>query len=65
MIGNDILVSPIVSEGQTTAHLKNLEGRWYDYNHNFNEISTSVTVKDVPLDVIPVYFRGGSAVLLY
>lgn len=35
MIGKDILVAPIVREGQTSVNLKNLKGRWYDYNDNF------------------------------
>ncbi|EAS04747.2 glycoside hydrolase family 31 protein (macronuclear) [Tetrahymena thermophila SB210] len=65
MIGKDVLVAPIVRKEQTSVNLKGLEGRWYDYNNNYAITDTSKDIENIPLDIIPVFFRGGAIVLLY
>jgi len=40
MIGDHLLVAPIISENQHYINLRNIEGRWYDFE-NLNEVNTS------------------------
>ncbi|EPT05586.1 hypothetical protein FOMPIDRAFT_1034256 [Fomitopsis schrenkii] len=70
LIGRDILVTPVLTEGATTVD-GIFPGRgkeiWRDwYTHSIvNATPGGNTTLDAPLGHIPVHIRGGSAILLF
>lgn len=60
LIGDSVLVSPIVVENATSIHAKFPTGVWYDwYNGKAVSGPTSQTI-EAPLTHIPLHVRGGS-----
>jgi alpha-glucosidase len=60
MIGDDLLVAPIVKPDVTRRLVYLPEGIWYDYwTNKRHEGRTTITV-DAPLDVVPMFVRGGA-----
>eukprot|EP00471_Norrisiella_sphaerica_P010155 CAMPEP_0184499630 /NCGR_PEP_ID=MMETSP0113_2-20130426/42018_1 /TAXON_ID=91329 /ORGANISM="Norrisiella sphaerica, Strain BC52" /LENGTH=701 /DNA_ID=CAMNT_0026887607 /DNA_START=30 /DNA_END=2135 /DNA_ORIENTATION=- len=62
MLGDAILVKPVVTKGATTADVYFPQGKWYDWQsfHEFEGPRTA-TVK-APIEKIPIYFRGGKII---
>lgn len=62
MIGPNILVAPVVTQGTTKRLVYLPEGQWYDYwTKELHEGGQWLT-KDAPLDVCPVYIKAGSMI---
>ncbi|KAI9284580.1 alpha glucosidase [Umbelopsis sp. AD052] len=60
LIGDSVLVSPIVVENATSIHAKFPTGVWYDwYNGKAVNGPTSKTI-EAPLTHIPLHVRGGA-----
>lgn len=64
MLGDDLLVAPVVERGATSREVLFPPGRWLDFwTGEVIEGGAAQTV-DAPLDVIPVYLREGGIVPL-
>jgi alpha-glucosidase len=62
MFGPDLLIAPVLSEGDVTKSVALPRGAWYDfYSGARAEGGKSVTV-DAPLGRIPVFARAGSVI---
>jgi alpha-glucosidase len=64
MIGNDLLVAPILKPDVSRRRVYLPRGIWYDYwtNKKFSG-ETTITV-DAPLDTAPLFIRGGAIIPL-
>ncbi|CAO3621774.1 unnamed protein product [Cunninghamella echinulata] len=65
LIGTDVLVSPVVTEGATTVDAQFPTGLWYDW-YDYSVIKSTDPSKPLTLQAelthIPVHLRGGSIV---
>jgi alpha-glucosidase len=62
MIGSDLLVAPVLRPDVTRRLVYLPPGIWYDYWTN-NRYAGGVTITvDAPLDVVPVFVRGGAII---
>jgi oligosaccharide 4-alpha-D-glucosyltransferase len=60
LLGDALLVSPVVQAGQSSKNVYLPEGRWFDYRSDRrHDGRTTVTVM-TPLDVTPLFVRAGS-----
>lgn len=61
MWGSCLMFVPVLDEGKTDVDGYFPVGKWYDWHSNqtFNAIQPLVETLDAPLDVIPVFIRGG------
>ncbi|TCO40596.1 galactose mutarotase-like protein [Kribbella antiqua] len=57
LLGNELLVNPVLEPGATTWTSYLPEGEWYDV-WTGDTVSRGLISRDVPLDVIPVYTRN-------
>ena len=64
MWGSCILIIPVLDEGRTTVDGYFPSGVWYDWNTNqtYNAKQSVSKTVDAPLDVIPIFMRGGCIV---
>jgi alpha-glucosidase len=60
MIGNDLLVAPVLKPDVTRRWVYLPEGKWYDYWTNKEYKGGSVVSVDAPLETVPMFVRGGS-----
>ena len=60
MIGNDLLVAPVLRPDVTRRLVYLPEGKWYDYWTNKEYKGGSVVSVDAPLETVPMFVRGGS-----
>lgn len=60
--GRDVMVAPVLTQGATSRRVVfPLEGTWVDYNNPTVSFTAGDTiVYDAPLDVLPVFVRGGA-----
>lgn len=65
MVGDRILVSPVVNPGQTKKMVYLPEGVWYDYDTKERIDGGNYIIKDAPLDVCPVFVKAGSVIPNY
>ena len=58
LVGNDLLVAPVLEEGDTSRSVYLPDGRWQDYNRGLT-IDGRTWVKDYPaaLDILPYFTR--------
>lgn len=62
LLGENILVAPVVMQGMTKRMVYLPKGDWYDY-WTKEKISGPVwIVKDAPIDVCPMYIKAGSII---
>jgi alpha-glucosidase len=60
LLGDNLLVCPILEEGGRSRQVTLPKGNWYDFwNDNLLEGATEVSL-DAPLDTIPVLVKAGS-----
>ncbi|EDR28472.1 glucosidase 2 subunit alpha precursor, putative [Entamoeba dispar SAW760] len=60
MIGDALLASPVIQEGETNHQIQIPKGKWYDYFNNSNVYNGPMNlVIPVTLDSIPLFGRGG------
>ncbi|KAG1107417.1 hypothetical protein G6F42_016373 [Rhizopus arrhizus] len=63
LVGTDILVSPVLTQGESSVHAQFPPGLWYDwYNYTLMNSTSAKTVQimDAQLTHIPVHIRGGA-----
>src|SRR5712671_1012081 len=64
MIGDDLLVAPIVKPDLTSRLVFLPKGIWYDYWTNKKYEGGSMMRVDAPLETVPMFVRGGAIVPL-
>src|SRR6266404_6141925 len=64
MIGDDLLVAPIVKPDLTSRLVYLPKGLWYDYWTNKRSEGGMMIRVDAPLDTVPMFVRGGAIVPL-
>lgn len=62
LLGSQILVSPVVSQGMTKKTVYLPEGIWYDYWTNERIEGPVWFVRSAPLDTCPLYVKAGSII---
>jgi alpha-glucosidase len=62
MIGDDLLVAPILQQNQTSRLVYLPEGVWYDYWTNKMQQGGTMIRVDAPLEIVPMFVRGGSII---
>ncbi|HEY4425072.1 MAG TPA: TIM-barrel domain-containing protein [Pyrinomonadaceae bacterium] len=62
MVGNDLLVAPIVKPDVTRRLVYLPAGSWYDYWTNKKYAGGTMISVDAPLDVVPMFVRAGAMI---
>jgi alpha-glucosidase len=64
LLGNDLLVAPVLEEGARSRSVRLPAGEWYDFWEETQESWKGPTVIEVPVNLqrIPVLARGGSLI---
>ncbi len=62
MIGETLLVAPIVKPDVTRRLVYLPKGSWYDYWSNRKYAGPTTIMADAPLDTVPMYVRAGSII---
>ncbi len=62
MVGDWLLVAPMVYEGVTTRTVYLPEGEWFDFWTNERHDGAFPIIAEAPLDVLPIYVRGGAII---
>jgi alpha-glucosidase len=62
MVGEDLLVAPIVKPNVTRRLVYLPEGVWYDYWTNRKHTGGTMISVEAPLDVVPMFVRGGAMI---
>ncbi len=60
MVGDQMLVAPVVCQGQRARMVYLPEGRWVDYWTGEVHTGNRYLVKEAPLDVCPIYVKAGT-----
>jgi alpha-glucosidase len=60
MVGDDLLVAPVVAPGITSRMVYLPEGSWYDYWSNRKYKGGTMVTVEAPLDKAPMFVRGGA-----
>ncbi len=64
LLGRDLLVAPVLEPYARERMVSLPPGRWIDYWTDLAETGGRSVVREAPLDLIPVYARGGSVIPL-
>ena len=64
MIGDDLLVAPIVRPDVTQRLVYLPKGIWYDYWTNKEYAGGTMVRSEAPLDTVPMFVRGGAIIPL-
>jgi alpha-glucosidase len=62
MIGNDLLVAPVLKPDVTKRLVYLPRGVWYDYWTNKKYEGGTMVSADAPLETVPMFVRGGSII---
>ncbi|MDE5748331.1 MAG: glycoside hydrolase family 31 protein [Acetatifactor sp.] len=62
LLGDRILVAPVVCQGMTKRMVYLPEGSWYDYWTDEKFTGPVWIVRDAPLEVCPIYVKAGSVI---
>jgi len=65
MVGNDLLLAPIMKPDVTRRLVYLPAGSWYDYWTNKKYAGGTMISVDAPLDVVPMFVRGGAMIPLW
>lgn len=65
MLGDNILVSPVVEEGKLKKMVYLPEGGWIDYFTKKHHEGGKWIIKDAPLDVCPIFIKENTMIPLY
>ena len=60
LVGENLLVAPVLDQGQTCKMVYLPEGNWYDYWTKELVEGGRYILRDAPLDVCPVYVKAGT-----
>ncbi|HKQ52321.1 MAG TPA: TIM-barrel domain-containing protein [Pyrinomonadaceae bacterium] len=62
IVGDDLLVAPVLEHNQTSRMVYLPEGVWYDYWTGKRYAGETMIRVDAPLEVTPMFIRGGSII---
>src|ERR1043166_7750421 len=62
IVGDDLLVAPILKPDVTKRLVYLPAGTWYDYWTNKQYAGATMITVDAPLDVVPLFVRGGAMI---
>jgi len=62
MVGDDLLVAPIMKPDVTRRLVYLPAGSWYDYWTNKRYKGATMITVDAPLDTVPMFVRGGAII---
>ena len=62
LLGEKILVAPVVNQGATKRMVYLPEGEWYDYWTGEKLSGENWIIRDAPIDVCPIYVKAGSVI---
>ncbi len=65
MVGEQIIVAPVLSQGEIKKMVYLPNGTWYDYWTGAKEEGNRYILRDAPLDVCPIYIKEGSIIPMY
>lgn len=65
LVGESLLVAPVVEQGATKKMVYLPEGVWYDYWTGERFDGKQYMVVDAPMDHCPIYVKGGSIIPMY
>jgi alpha-glucosidase len=65
MCGEQLLISPVVQQGQLAKAVYLPEGTWFDYWTKEEVVGGAYRVKETPLDTCPIYVKAGSMIPNY
>ncbi|MCR5102765.1 MAG: glycoside hydrolase family 31 protein [Butyrivibrio sp.] len=65
LVGENLLVSPVVMQGATRKMVYLPEGTWYDYWTGEKHEGKCYIIKNAPLGVCPMYIKAGSIIPTY
>ena len=62
LFGDDLLVAPVVTEGEFKRKVYLPKGTWFDFGSDEAYVGPLTMTVDAPLDRIPMFVRGGAIV---
>jgi alpha-glucosidase len=62
MVGDDLLVAPVLQPNQTSRLVYLPEGVWYDSSTSKKYSGGTMIRVDAPLEVVPMFIRGGAII---
>ena len=62
MVGDDLLVAPVLQPNQTSRLVYLPEGVWYELSTGKRHKGGTMVRVDAPLEVVPLFIRGGSII---
>lgn len=62
MVGSQVLVAPVVTQGATRRMVYLPEGTWYDYWTREKLEGKQWLIREAPLDTCPIYVKAGSII---
>ena len=65
LVGESILVAPVLEQGVTKKMVYLPEGVWYDYWTGEKFQGNQYILKDAPIDICPMYIKAGSMIPMY
>ena len=65
MLGENILVSPVVEQGKTKKLVYLPEGKWICYNTNKTYEGNNYYIVDAPIDTLPMFIKYNSLIPTY
>ena len=65
LVGESILVAPVLEQGVTRRMIYLPEGVWYDYWTGQRVEGKQYILRDAPMDVCPMYIKEGSSIPTY
>ena len=57
MLGENILVAPVVVEGQTVKEVSIPEGEWVEQNSKKTYVGPCKAMVDAPLEILPWFIK--------
>lgn len=65
LVGESILVAPVLEQGATKRMVYMPAGTWYDLETGERVEGEQFILRDAPIDVCPMYIKGGSIIPTY
>ncbi len=65
LVGENILVAPVLEQGADKKMVYLPEGTWYDYWTGEAVEGSQYILRDAPIDVCPIYIKAGSIIPMY
>lgn len=65
LVGENLLVAPVLEQGATQKMVYLPEGDWYDYWTGEKKSGRQYILRDAPLDMCPIYMKAGSMIPTY